>query len=133
MSKWDGNEQRRNNSGLKIFGGLCALIFSATLAYIVGERLSDEALGVLAGAVCGVGAAIPSTILVLFAAKAMRGGFGRQQEQQPMMTRPMVVPPQVMYYPPQQLQEQNRQTTWSSRSRQREFQVVGDDGDGYYG
>jgi hypothetical protein len=36
-----------------------------TLGLVVGNRLSDEALGVLAGAVCGVGAAIPTTLIVV--------------------------------------------------------------------
>jgi hypothetical protein len=44
---------------------LVALGFAVTLAVIVGNRLSDEALAVLAGAVCGVGAAIPTSLLIL--------------------------------------------------------------------
>ena len=51
----------RGGSRLKIFAGLVALAFAVTLAVIVGNRLSDEALAVLAGAVCGVGAAIPTS------------------------------------------------------------------------
>ena len=43
----------------KVALGLVALAFAVTLAVVVGNRLSDEALAVLAGAVCGVGAAIP--------------------------------------------------------------------------
>jgi hypothetical protein len=49
----------------KLFAGLVAMAFAVTLALIVGNRLSDEALGVLAGAVCGVGAAIPTSLIVV--------------------------------------------------------------------
>ncbi len=62
------NEQtRHNNVGerLQIFAGLAATAFAVTLAVIIGNRLSDEALAVLAGAVCGVGAAIPTSLLVV--------------------------------------------------------------------
>ena len=60
-------QENRNSSWrkLKLFAGLVALAFSVTLALIVGNRLSDEALGVLAGAVCGVGAAIPTSLIVV--------------------------------------------------------------------
>ena len=49
-------QRKRNHVGerLKIFAGLAATVFSVTLAVVIGNRLSDEALAVLAGAVCGV-------------------------------------------------------------------------------
>ncbi len=50
---------------LKIFAGIATLAFIVTLAWVVGNRLSDEALSVLAGAVCGVGAAIPTSLLIV--------------------------------------------------------------------
>jgi hypothetical protein len=59
---------------LKIFAGLVAMAFAVTLAAVVGRRLSDEALAVLAGAVCGVGAAIPTSLLIV--AVTRRGGAG---------------------------------------------------------
>jgi hypothetical protein len=37
--------------------------FGITLAVFVGSRLSNEAMAVLTGAVCGVGAVLPATIL----------------------------------------------------------------------
>jgi hypothetical protein len=51
--------QNRNNR----WGRLKA--FAVTLAAIVGNRLSDQALAVLAGAVCGVGAAIPTSLIIV--------------------------------------------------------------------
>jgi len=50
---------------LKVSVGLMALAFAVTSAVVIGNRLSDEALAVLAGAVCGVGAAIPTSLLVV--------------------------------------------------------------------
>ena len=49
----------------KFFFGSVALAFAVTLAVVIGNRLSDEALAVLAGAVCGVGAAIPTSLLII--------------------------------------------------------------------
>jgi hypothetical protein len=50
---------------LRIFVGVVLMAFAVTLAVVVGNRLSDEALAVLAGAVCGVGAAIPTSLLIV--------------------------------------------------------------------
>jgi hypothetical protein len=50
---------------LRTFAGVIAVAFAVTLALVVGNRLSTEALGVLAGAVCGVGAAIPTSLLIV--------------------------------------------------------------------
>jgi anti-sigma factor RsiW len=76
---------------LKLFAGLVALAFAVTLALIVGNRLSDEALGVLAGAVCGVGAAIPTSLLVV-AVSRRREEPQRRERQHPI--------PQQHSYPP---------------------------------
>ncbi len=54
---------------LKVFGGLVVLAFAVTLAIVVGNRLSDESLAVLAGAVCGVGAAIPTSLLIVWVSR----------------------------------------------------------------
>ncbi len=62
------NEQTRHNNVVKrlqVLAGLAATAFAVTLAVIIGNRLSDEALAVLAGAGCGVGAAIPTSLLVV--------------------------------------------------------------------
>jgi hypothetical protein len=75
--------------------------FAVTLALIVGNRLSDEALGVLAGAVCGVGAAIPTSLIVV--AVSQRGSEPRdlsapsQTVQPPMPQR--AYPPVIVVSP----------------------------------
>ena len=62
-----GERERHRDTGrrVKIFAGLVVMAFAVTLAVIVGSRLSDESLAVLAGAVCGVGAAIPTSLLII--------------------------------------------------------------------
>ncbi len=42
------------------------VVFAATLAVSVGEQLSSEALAVMVGVVAGVGASIPTSLLVLW-------------------------------------------------------------------
>ena len=88
-----GEQKKRDNVGerLKIFAGLAAMAFAVTLAVVIGNRLSDEALAVLAGAVCGVGAAIPTSLLIV--AVSRRRDDARAQ---PMMYQPQ---PQSSYPP----------------------------------
>lgn len=50
---------------LKLCAVVLVAVFGVTLAIVVGNRLSDEALAVLAGAVCGVSAAIPTSLLIV--------------------------------------------------------------------
>jgi len=86
---------RPNSWGrLKLFGVLVAVAFAVTLAVMIGNRLSDESLAVLAGAVCGVGAAIPTSLLVVAIAR-------RREEPRPQPTMPQgMVPPVVVVAPP---------------------------------
>lgn len=44
---------------------LAGFALLVTLAVTLGSRLGDQALAVLAGAVCGVGAAIPTSLLIV--------------------------------------------------------------------
>ena len=55
----------RSLGRLKTLIALVVIAFAVTLAVVVGSRLSDEALSVLAGAACGVGAAIPTSLLIV--------------------------------------------------------------------
>lgn len=77
----------------KAFWGFVALTFAVTLAVIIGNRLSDEALAVLAGAVCGVGAAIPTSLLII----AIMRRRDRPSEE---WNEPRQPHPQQGYYPP---------------------------------
>ena len=62
----DNREYRDHRLGrLRLFGAIVVVASAVTLTMVVGSRLSNEALSVLAGAVCGVGAAIPTSLVIL--------------------------------------------------------------------
>ena len=94
------NEHKRPDlvgERLKIFVGLAATAFAVTLAIVIGNRLSDEALAVLAGAVCGVGAAIPTSLLVVAVTRR------RDEARAPAMPMPHYqgsYPPVIVVAPP---------------------------------
>jgi hypothetical protein len=102
-----------------------------TLALVVSNRLSDEALGVLAGAVCGVGAAIPTTLIVVAVTRRRDQPDTRRMPGQSSgdWPRSNPYPPVVIVSPPagQQPSHQNWHALPPSLSApmQRNFTVVG--------
>jgi len=121
------NTRRERKEGwnrLKIFLGLATLVFVMTLAVVVGNRLSDEALAVLAGAVCGVGAAIPTSLLII--AVSRRRDEHQVQEVSPHYRQER--PPVVVVAPHNGSQRAN---SWNAfppsltAPMQRDFTVVG--------
>jgi hypothetical protein len=112
----------RNSSHLKIMAGLVAMAFAVTLAVVVGNRLSDEALAVLAGAVCGVGAAIPTSLLIVAVSR-------RREEQRVQPSTPQgIYPPVVVVAPPggqQRLNDWNMLPPSLAAPMQRHFTMVG--------
>ncbi|MDY7078460.1 MAG: hypothetical protein SXV54_16210 [Chloroflexota bacterium] len=117
---------RNVGSRLKVFAGLMATAFAVTLALVVGNRLSDEALAVLAGAVCSVGAAIPTSLLVVVVSRRRDEGHV-DRTQQPSTLQGMY-PPVVVVAPPG---GQQRPGDWNTFSPalpapvERQFTVVG--------
>jgi hypothetical protein len=110
---------------LKILGGLIAGGFGITLAVLIGNRLSTEAMAVLAGAVCGVGAAIPTSLLIIAVTQRRRHTETTQAPQQ-QFTQPVVFAlPQAQPPAPTPLP-----ATWDKAPIQRHFHVVGDAGMG---
>lgn len=82
---------------MRVFAGLLVVGFAVTLALVVGNRLSDEALAVLAGAVCGVGAAIPTSVLIIAVSRR------HDRERVPRVQQPTAqggYPPVVVVTPP---------------------------------
>ena len=97
MSERADDTRPRGRSGnwdrVKVFTGLAVTAFAVALAMVIGQRLSDEALAVLAGAVCGVSAAIPTSLLIVAAM--------RRREEQADAAYPRVQPPPIQAtYPP---------------------------------
>ncbi len=118
----DERQNRSRGDRLKIFAGLAVMTFAVTLAVIVGRRLSDQALAVLAGAVCGVGAAIPTSLLVV-AVSHRRDELWRQPTTQQGAYPPVVVvaPPGAQYRP----DARNTLSPVLTAPTQRNFTVVG--------
>ncbi len=75
--------------------GVVLLVFTAafglTLAVVVGQRLSDQAMAVLAGSVCGVAASIPPSLLIIWVTR---------RKQEPRMPYAGPYPPVVVVQPP---------------------------------
>jgi hypothetical protein len=55
---------------------LVGIAFAVALAVIVGNRLSDEAMAVVVGAVCGISASIPVSLALVIAASR---NWGREE------------------------------------------------------
>lgn len=118
----DERQNRSRGDRLKIFASLTVMTFAVTLAVIVGRRLSDQALAVLAGAVCGVGAAIPTSLLVV-AVSHRRDEPWRQPTTQQGAYPPVVVvaTPGAQYRP----DTRNTLSPVLTAPMQRNFTVVG--------
>jgi len=111
------------------------LAFAATLALVVGNRMSAEAMAVVMGVVCGVAAAIPMSLLILLILSRQ----GRQAEE-PMYGRlggqcgacPPVVVIQGGSHAPNQLVPPSYSTqtiTLKPDPAQRQFRVIGEQRD----
>ena len=99
-------------------------LFSITSAILIADRLSTEAMAVLAGAVCGVGAAIPTSLLIIAVTRRTHQAE-TTPEPPPRFTQPVVftVPPMQI---PQPLTPAPPPATWETAPRRRHFTVVGD-------
>lgn len=108
---------------IKAILGLIAALFAITLAVLIGDRLSTEAMAVLAGVVCGVGAAIPTSLLIIAVTRRVH-----QSEPTPA-PQPQFTQPTVMMIPPMQIQQPAPApppATWGDAPIQRHFTVVGE-------
>lgn len=78
--------------------------FAVALAYVVGSRLSNEAIAVVVGAVCGISASVPVSIALVIASS---NHWGRREESNepyydPSPRRYMPQqPPVIIMSPPQ--------------------------------
>ncbi|MGD2146686.1 MAG: hypothetical protein PVH41_08335 [Anaerolineae bacterium] len=130
--KWHRYEERGSGWGrLKVFAGVVTVVFALTLALVVGNKLSAEALGVLAGTVCGVGAAIPTSLIVVAVTRRRNGADSRQGPSQPAAgwARPHPYPPVVVVSPPtgqqRPYEDWNALPSSLSTRAERNFTVVG--------
>jgi hypothetical protein len=82
------------------------LAFVVTLAVVIGQRLSAEAMAVMVGVVAGVAASIPTSLIVVWFATRTLGAISNvSQPAPPAMPQPeprvvvMAQPPQAQTYP----------------------------------
>jgi hypothetical protein len=116
---------QKGNGRTRIIVAVVGIAFAVSLAVIVGQRLSDQAISVLAGAVCGVGASIPTSLLVLWAVRRKDQEEKRPSREASSGTYPPVV---VVQSPPQMGRGGSHQQTYLPPNVQpmsREFTVVG--------
>lgn len=103
--------------------GLIVVAFAVTLAIVVGNRMSAEAMAVVVGIVCGVLASIPMSVIILI----LTHRSGRKQERQRLDYPPVVV------VNPGTQSPIDRYLPFPSpsvgQSTPREFKVVGEDDD----
>lgn len=106
---------------LKTGGLIATAAFAITLAVLIGDRLSTEAMAVLAGAVCGVSAAIPTSLLIITVTQRHHAQTTPAPQQQ--FTRPVIftVPPMPIQPP-----TPPPPATWENVPAQRHFTIVGD-------
>jgi len=107
-------------------------VFVVALAVAIAKRLSADAMAVIVGIVCGIGASIPTSLLMLYVLSRREAAEAARQEQQ-RQSMPSV--PQVMIVnPPAQMQ----QPYWGQpmgapyfppmqAGGQRQFQLLGGD------
>ena len=105
------------------------LVFGITLAVVVGNRMSAEAMAVVVGIVCGVAAGIPTAALLL----VVMGRRDRRQSTEGQATRYGPSPPVVVIQggAPQALPSGQDVGYWPAAQppahAQRDFHVVGDE------
>jgi hypothetical protein len=110
-----------------------AIAFGVALALVIGIRLDQAALAVVAGVTCGVGASIPTGLLVVFLLRR-RDAAGERQAARGY-GREMAPPPVVVVTTPA-LPQLPQGTAWPGAPgaygaplpAQREFAVIGEEG-----
>jgi len=100
----------------------CGVVaFSATLAIVVGYRMSAEAMAVVVGVVCGVLAGIPASLLILWA-------IGRRERRE---ERTGLYPPVVVINPGTPMHTSPQfQSLWPpalTSPTPRQFKVIGEE------
>ena len=90
------NQKPNSQEGrLRVVACIAAAAFAVTLAVLVGQRLSDQAVAVLTGAICGVSASIPTSLLVVWVTRK------REQPLAQQPANPGLYPPVIVVQPPQ--------------------------------
>ncbi len=88
---------------------IASITFAVALAYIIGNRLSNEAMAVVVGTVCGISASIPVSIGLVIASS---NGWGKRGEPREIgydygAHRFMPQQPMIIFAPPQNMPGQS--------------------------
>jgi hypothetical protein len=118
------------------FGFFC---FCVTLAVLIGQRLSDQAMAVIVGSVIGVVASMPMAALILFIlvrqreASSFSGSSARRDyaasDEPPRMIviQPQPYAPAPSQYPMMNEASQLNTTAWRQMRSARDFTIVGEE------
>ena len=104
--------------------GLGVVAFAITLAVYVGSHLSNEAMSMLTGAACGVGAVLPAAIVAGLAL------LRRREREDVARTPPQSVYPPVIVVTPPAMNATPSNSPYASpppMTLPRQFTVIGDD------
>lgn len=111
---------------------ILGLAFVITLAVVIGQRLSAEAMAVMVGVVAGVAASIPTSIIVVWFATRALNVVAQQTPEPPTAPEPRIVvmaPPtqQPMYQAPAGYGQPNLYppTAMPMVAGPRQFNVIG--------
>ena len=118
---------------MKNLAAVALIAFVVTLAVIIGQRMSTDAMAVVVGVACGVLASVPTSLLIL--AVSGRQGGRREREVRPQRDYPPVVIVNPGNSQPRYLQQPFQPPPVQKQDRQ--FRVIGDedvvlDGGRYY-
>jgi hypothetical protein len=108
---------------MKKVATVALIAFAVTLAVIVGQRMSTDAMAVVIGVACGVLASIPTSLLIL-AVSGRQGGRGAREVPQRRDYPPVVI------VNPGNNQPHYLQPPYSApliQGQERQFRVIGDE------
>ena len=105
---------------MKKVATIALIAFAVTLAVIIGQRMSTDAMAVVVGVACGVLASIPTSLLIL----AVSGRRGEREVRQQRDYPPVVI------VNPGNNQSRYLQPPFQSppiQEQERQFRVIGDE------
>jgi hypothetical protein len=119
---------------------LAGIAFGITLAALVGARLSEQALAVVAGVACGAGALLPAVVVLSVMALRRRGearthassGTSFEQPSYPRQGYPPVIvltPPAQQSLPAGQAGGLYNQAMYPHQLAARQFSIIGSEGE----
>ena len=110
---------------MKKVATITLIAFAVTLAVIIGQRMSTDAMAVVVGVACGVVASIPTSLLILAVSNRRGEREVRQRRDYPpvVIVNPGTNQPRYLQppFPIPPMQAQERQF------RERQFHVIGDE------